>query len=396
MWKPLRLIPIKTNFDFLGKRVPALVLSTATNIAALVLVFTVGLNFGIDFLGGIAIEARSTKGPADLAAIRTSTATLGVGEVTLQEFGNAETVLVRVQRQDPGPVCVANAGKLLTAALGPGWGLKPATGGLGGELEVVAPQPLNDERRVEVARTIAVNDGQVARGAAAGAASRVLMTPEQQAEWCQQVAIRLVKASLGADYDIRRTETVGPKIGAELMRSGIIAVIITMLGIAAYVWFRYEWQFAVGALVALTHDVLTTVGFFVITQLEFNLTALAALLTIAGYSVNDTVVVFDRVRENMRRYKKMSLVDMLNVSVNETMSRTIMTAGTVFFAMVALALFGGPVLHSFSYAMLWGVIVGTYSSIWIANASLVYLNLRPERLRQDDDDAKPSATPARP
>ena len=393
MWKPLRLIPIRTNFDFLGKRVPALVLSTATNIAALVLVFTVGLNFGIDFLGGIAIEARSTKGPANLAAIRATTATLGVGEVTLQEFGNAETVLVRVQRQDAGPVCVANAGRLLSAALGPGWGLKSATGGLGGELEVIAPQPLNDERRVTVARTIAVNDGQVARGA--GATTRVLMTPEQQAEWCQQVAIRLVKDSLGADYDIRRTETVGPKIGAELMRSGIIAVIVTMLGIAAYVWFRYEWQFAVGALVALTHDVLTTVGFFVITQLEFNLTALAALLTIAGYSINDTVVVFDRVRENLRRYKKMSLVDMLNVSVNETLSRTLMTSGTVFFAMLALALFGGPVLHSFSYTMLWGVIVGTYSSIWIANASLVYLNLRPERLRPDDD-AKPTITVARP
>jgi len=394
MWKPLRLVPIKTNFDFLGKRVIALVLSTGINVASLILVFTVGFNFGIDFLGGIAIEARSTKGVADLAAIRATTATLGVGEVTLQEFGNAETVLVRVQRQDAGPVCVANAGKLLGTAMGAGWGLKPATGGLGGELEVTAPQPLNDERRVAVARAIAVNDGQVARGA--GATTRVLMTPEQQAEWCQQVAIRLVTASLGASYDIRRTETVGPKIGAELMRTGIIAVVLTMIGIAAYVWFRYEWQFAVGALVALTHDVLTTVGFFVITQLEFNLTALAALLTIAGYSVNDTVVVFDRVRENMRRYKKMSLVDMLNVSVNETMSRTIMTSGTVFFAMVALALFGGPVLHSFSYAMLWGVIVGTYSSIWVANASLVYLNLRPERLRPEDDDAKPTATPARP
>lgn len=391
MYKPLRLIPIKTNFDFLGKRIPALVLSTAINIASLVLVFTVGFNFGIDFLGGIAIEARSTKGLADLAAIRTMTSTLGVGEVSLQEFGNAETVLVRVQRQDAGPACVANASKLLGAAMGAGWSLKPAAGGLGGELDLTAGAPLNDERRVAAARAIAVNDGQVARGT--GTTVRVLMTPEQQAEWCQQVAIRVVSASLGTDYEIRRTETVGPKIGAELMRTGIIAVILTMFGIAAYVWFRYEWQFAVGALVALTHDVLTTVGFFVITQLEFNLTALAALLTIAGYSVNDTVVVFDRVRENMRRYKKMSLVDMLNVSVNETMSRTIMTAGTVFFAMVALALFGGPVLHSFSYSMLWGVIVGTYSSIWIANASLVYLHLRPERLRPDDD-AKP--TPARP
>ncbi len=172
------------------------------------------------------------------------------------------------------------------------------------------------------------------------------------------------------------------------MQSGILAVIATMAAIAIYVWFRFEWQFAIGALIAMLHDVISTLGLFVLLQLDFSLTALAAVLTIAGYSINDTVVIFDRVRENMRRYKKLGLIELLNISVNETLSRTLMTSGTVFVAVLALVLFGGPVLYSFSVAMLWGVIVGTYSSIWVACAGLVYLNLRPEQLRPDDDKAE--------
>jgi len=171
------------------------------------------------------------------------------------------------------------------------------------------------------------------------------------------------------------------------MRNGILAVLATLAAIAIYVWFRFEWQFGVGALVALLHDVLCTVGLFVLLRLDFSLTALAALLTIAGYSINDTVVIFDRVRENMRRYKKMGLIELLNFSINETLARTLMTSGTVFVAVLALVLFGGPVLYSFSIAMLWGVIVGTYSSIWVAGACLVYLNLRPEQLRADEEKA---------
>ena len=154
-----------------------------------------------------------------------------------------------------------------------------------------------------------------------------------------------------------------------------------MAAIVVYVWFRFEWQFGVGALIAMLHDVISTLGIFVLLQLDFSLTALAAVLTIAGYSINDTVVIFDRVRENMRRYKKLGLIDLLNLSINETLSRTLMTSGTVFVAVLALVLFGGPVLYSFSVAMLWGVIVGTYSSVWVACAGLVYLNLRPDRLR---------------
>jgi preprotein translocase SecF subunit len=214
------------------------------------------------------------------------------------------------------------------------------------------------------------------------------MTPDQRAEWCQQVAIKLVEDTIGDKYELRGTESVGPKIGAELMHSGVIAVLATLAAIAIYVWFRFEWQFGVGALIALLHDVLCTVGLFVLLRLDFSLTALAALLTIAGYSINDTVVIFDRVRENMRRYKKLPLLDLLNLSINETLARTLMTSGTVFVAVLALVLFGGPVLYSFSIAMLWGVIVGTYSSIWIASACLVYLNLRPEQLRTSEEKAE--------
>jgi preprotein translocase SecF subunit len=211
------------------------------------------------------------------------------------------------------------------------------------------------------------------------------MTPDQRAEWCQQVAIKLVEDTIGDKYDFRGTESVGPKIGAELMHSGVIAVVATLGAIAIYVWFRFEWQFGVGALIALLHDVISTLGLFVLLRLDFSLTALAALLTIAGYSINDTVVIFDRVRENMRRYKKMGLIELLNFSINETLARTLMTSGTVFVAVLALVLFGGPVLYSFSIAMLWGVIVGTYSSIWIASACLVYLKLRPEQLRTSEE-----------
>ena len=257
-----------------------------------------------------------------------------------------------------------------------------------GDVEFTAPQALDAVNwRDAVSRVgLTVQERQLPRGTVNVA--KIEMTPEQRAEWCQQVAIKLVEDTIGSNYELRGTESVGPKIGEELMRNGILAVVATLAAIAIYVWFRFEWQFGVGALIALLHDVLCTVGLFVLLRLDFSLTALAALLTIAGYSINDTVVIFDRVRENMRRYKKMGLIELLNFSINETLARTLMTSGTVFVAVLALVLFGGPVLYSFSIAMLWGVIVGTYSSIWVASACLVYLKLRPEQLRIDEEKAE--------
>jgi preprotein translocase subunit SecF len=387
LWRPHHLIQARPNFDFLGKRKIAMVLSTVINVASLVGVFIFGLNFGIDFEGGIAIQVKAKQGNVQLEELRSTLGHLGVGEVSLQEFGDASTALIRVQRQEGSNQCVANAERVMKRRAGDGWVVKPGAAGTG-DVEFTAPQALDAVNwRDAVSRVgLTVQERQLPRGTVNTA--KIDMTPEQRAEWCQQVAIKLVEDTIGANYELRGTESVGPKIGEELMRNGILAVAATLAAIAIYVWFRFEWQFGVGALVALLHDVLCTVGLFVLLRLDFSLTALAALLTIAGYSINDTVVIFDRVRENMRRYKKMGLIELLNFSINETLARTLMTSGTVFVAVLALVLFGGPVLYSFSIAMLWGVIVGTYSSIWVAGACLVYLKLRPEQLRLDEEKAE--------
>ena len=199
---------------------------------------------------------------------------------------------------------------------------------------------------------------------------------QEGGEKAQQSAIDLVKGTLPNDIKYRRTEFVGPKVSKELYRDGILAVIFAIIGILAYIWFRFEWQFGLGAIIALTHDVITTIGVYALTGLEFNLSTVAAILTIAGYSINDTVVVYDRVRENLRKYKTLELVNLLNNSVNETLSRTIMTSGTTLLALGALYVLGGEVIRGFSIGMIWGVLIGTYSSICIAVPLLLFLDVK--------------------
>ena len=390
LWKPHHLIRHRTSFDFLGKRNIALILSTVINVLSLVGVFVLGLNFGIDFEGGIAIQVRAKQGDIHLEELRSTVGNLGLGEVSLQEFGDSRSALIRVQRQEGNAQCVVHADQVMKRRAGPGWAVKPGPPN-SGDIEFTAPGALDPVGwRDAVSRVgLTIQERQLPRGTTNTA--KIDMTLEQRAEWCQQVAIKVVEDAISGQYELRGTESVGPKIGDELMHSGIWAVIATLVAIAIYVWVRFEWQFGVGALIALLHDVISTIGLFVVFHLDFSLTALAALMTIAGYSINDTVVIFDRVRENMRRYKKMGLIELLNFSINETLARTLMTSGTVFVAVLALVLFGGPVLYSFSIAMLWGVIVGTYSSIWIASATLVYLNLRPEQIRGKEDEAAAKA-----
>ena len=299
--KPLRLIPHKTKFRFVGLRRLFYALSLAALIVSAGLFFVRGLNLGIDFLGGILIEAQTT-GPANLGAMRAVLGGLGLGEVALQEFGAPDDVLIRVARQP------------------------------GGEQDQLAA---------------------VAK-------------------------VKQALAAMGAgDISYRRVEFVGPKVSAELVEAGLTAVVVAVFLMLLYIWFRFEWQFSIGAVVALVHDVGLTMGMFALTQFEFNLASIAAILTIVGYSINDTVVVYDRVRENLRKYKVMPMEELADLSLNQTLSRTTMTSLTTMLALLALYFFGGEVIEGFVFAMMFGVVVGTYSSIFIAVALLV--EMKPSR-----------------
>ena len=210
-----------------------------------------------------------------------------------------------------------------------------------------------------------------------GADTDVLIRVQEQDSEDQTIVIKKVQAALGPGIEYRRTEFVGPTVGEELKEAGFIAVVVSLLGIFAYVWFRFEWQFSVGAVGALIHDVLATIGLFALTGMEFNLATVAAVLTVAGYSINDTVVVYDRVRENLRRYKRMSMPDLLNLSINETLSRTFMTSFTTLLALFALAAFGGEVIRGFCVALIWGIVIGTYSSVYLAVPALLWTGVTP-------------------
>lgn len=293
----IRRVPADLGIDFLGKRVLCLVFSALLLVVSIGSFALQGLNFGVDFRGGILIELQ-TKGPADIGELRDRISGLGIDGATIQSFGEPDDVLINL----------------------------PAQGETAAET-----QPLIEE-------------------------------------------IRGALADVAQEY--RRVEFVGPKVGDELREAGALATVLALLGIAIYIWFRFEWHFAAAALIALVHDVIATVGFFSVTQIEFNLSTLAAVLTIAGYSINDTVVVFDRVREDLRKYKKMPLPGLLNTALNQTLTRTTLTSLTTLLALVALYAFGGEVIRGFTAGLIWGVMIGTYSSIGIAAPLLVYFGLR--------------------
>ena len=206
-------------------------------------------------------------------------------------------------------------------------------------------------------------------------------------------AVDRVTKAIGAGYKIRQTAVVGPTISGELVQSGTLGVVISIIAVLCYLWFRFEWQFAVGAIIATMHDLLLTVGFFAITQLEFNTTSIAAILTIVGYSLNETVVVLDRIREVMKKYRKISTNELIDISVNAVLPRTIMTATTVFLALLSLVLFGGDVIRSFSLAMMFGIFVATYSSIFICSPMLIYLGLRHGSMGEPAVKAPPEPAP---
>ena len=246
---------------------------------------------------------------------------------------------------------------------------------------------IETENEIEIAglrdnlNTLSLGDVQVQEF---GSKNNLLIRVEQQSggDQIQQNVVEIVKNSLdsylSSEVNFRRTEVVGPKVSGELIQSGAIAILAAVFAMLIYIWFRFEWQFSLGAVVALIHDVILTIGVFSITQLEFNLPIIAAILTIVGYSMNDTVVVYDRVRENLRKHRSKNIIDLLNLSINETLSRTIVTSVTTLLALLSLFIFGGEVIKGFTFAMIWGVVVGTYSSIFVAAPLLNYLDVKRE------------------
>jgi preprotein translocase subunit SecF len=229
-----------------------------------------------------------------------------------------------------------------------------------------------------------------------GGPENVLIRVAQQpgGEEAQQAALAKVRQALGSDVDIRREEVVGPRVSKELLAYSTIGLMLAIFAILIYLWFRFEWQFALGAMIANVHDLVLTIGYMSLTQIDFDLSSIAALLTILGYSLNDTVVIYDRIREMLRRYKRMSMPDLLNISVNSTLSRSIITHVTVTLALLALLLFGGHAIHSFVATMIFGVVlVGTYTSVFIAAPILIYLGVGTARV--EADERVPAQQPAR-
>ena len=228
-----------------------------------------------------------------------------------------------------------------------------------------------------------------------GAPTDVLIRIPQQpgGEVEQQAALSKVRGALGNEVEYRRVEVVGPRVSTELLAYGTIGLVLAIFAILVYLWFRFEWQFALGAMIANVHDLVLTIGFMSLTQIDFDLTSIAALLTILGYSLNDTVVIYDRIRENLRKYKRLSMTDLLNSSINSTLSRSIITHVTVTLALLALLLFGGRAIHSFTSTMMFGVVlVGTYTSVFIAAPILIYLGVGLGRTEAVDT---PAGAPAK-
>jgi preprotein translocase subunit SecF len=225
-----------------------------------------------------------------------------------------------------------------------------------------------------------------------GSPQEVLVRVALQAggDTAQQAVVKKFRDTFDATYEFRRVEAVGPRVAAELVQNGTLGVLVAIFAIWIYLWFRFEWQFAIGAVIATMHDIVLTIGFFALMQLQFDMTSVAAILTIIGYSLNDTVVVYDRVRELLRKYKKMPLEELLDLSINSTLSRTVITSVTTFLALLALSIFGGAAIESFAYSMLFGVVIGTYSSIFVAAPIMIYLGLKPGEGRALSEDEKAS------
>lgn len=308
----ITFLPQNLKIPFIRYRMINYALSAFMVLAVIGCFIFKGLNYGIDFKGGVMLEFK-TKTPADIAKMRHDINALHLGEFALQEYGSSQDILIRLEHQK---------------------------GGEQGRLD----------------------------------------------------AIQKIKGTLGIDAELRRVETVGPKAGAELISNGLQAILWGLFAMLVYIWMRFEWEFGLCAIISLVHDAISVIGLYAIFGVEFNITAIVAVLTTIGYSINDTVVIYDRVRENLRKYKKIPLEEILDISINETLSRTILTSGSTLLALFGLYFFGGEVIATYSLPIIVGVAVGTYSSICVAAPLLLTFNLSLDR-GEEKEKQTPANTP---
>lgn len=371
------------NIDFIGAHLWAFAFTGITLVVSIVSLFVQGLNLGIDFTGGVLIELKRQEGTIDVGAMRTSLESLDLGEVQLQSFGAGDEALIRVQPSDGKSE--QEAVNVIRASLGCVHSLHviatddPAIpenlrgGGVMYRVNKPAGQAVDQEALRTAIGKLNVGSAEVAVRDGAPEEAFVRVNPTVGTQVDANQLSNNISQQLGCPYEFRRQDAVGPKVSDELFFDGIMASILAVIFIALYVTVRFEWQFGVASIIATGHDVFVTVGLFSLLQLDFNLTAIAALLTLAGYSINDTVVVFDRVRENRRKHKRMPLPELLNLSTNQTLSRTILTSVTTAISIIPLTVWGGPALFNFSASILFGIVLGTYSSIYVASAILLYM-----------------------
>ncbi len=304
--KPIRFVPNETNIPFVKWHIPGMALSVLIILLSIGLLFTKGLNFGVDFTGGMVVEIRMPQVP-DLSAMRDNFQKAGFNDLSIQEFGAPTDLLLRLSKEQ-----------------------SPAD-------------------------------------------------PEVQNELVNKL---LAVAGDGAEK--RRVEFVGPQVGDELITGSATALAIAIIGIMSYIWFRFERPYAIGCVLTLVHDCFAVLGLFALTQMEFNLTSVASVLMILGYSVNDTVVIYDYIREHRRKYKLMPWAELIDLSLNRTLSRTIMTGTTTLLALTALGIFGGDVIRGFTVSILCGIVVGTYSSLFVSAPFLLYMHPKGQNTKSEN------------
>lgn len=369
----MQILKHKTHIDFIGKRRPAVFISTVLNLAILVGLLTVGFNFGVDFAGGTVVELKFNH-PIRADEVRARAEAVGLKDVSVQGIGAASENSFLLRLGGTTQLTPENAQAVLKALEAMGKTSNFVTDVENGLINFRSTEKLSaDSVRAAVAAAgLGVKEVRDL-GPAQGGGQDYQIVASGMAD---RITQGLSRGLPQPDFTTQRIDYVGPQVGKELRNKGIAALLYSMVAILLYVAFRFDLKFAPGAVLAMIHDVIMVAGYYLVTRREFNLTSIAALLTITGYSINDTIVIYDRIREEMAKYKGKPLPEIINIAVNETLSRTILTGGVTALSLVGLLIFGVGEIWDFAMAMLVGIIVGTYSSVYIASPLTIWIDQR--------------------